>query len=366
MTRKIDEIDEIEPTIDRIAPLKAFLSNEDAGVDAIMTKLRGCYVGSKRDDDVAGQMKRLIRSALKKRYPKRPESDDNRKAGVGFVVTGGSGSGKTEALERLLVDHPAFPGYGIVGSGCTFVSVLCPSPSTLAQLGNETLIALGYPPDKPLPEAVAWNRVRKILKRRRVMFLHYDDVHNVLQQKDANPKELKKIQATFRNLMASRIWPVQLVLSGTEETLDIFKKDRQFKRRLKYVVFDDLDAADDAGWIDEAFREFVKQAGLKYVEKPGKMLIERLIHAAAYQFRLGFELLLEAIETALLAKRRTVGIDDFVEAYADRTSQPDELNIFASPGWQVIDPSIIFEKENQEPEKPKKKRTKSAEVRFDR
>jgi hypothetical protein len=223
-----------------------------------------------------------------------------------------------------------------------------------------------YAPDKPLAENVAWNRVRKILKRMRVMFLHYDDVHNVLQQKDANPKELKKIQATFRNLMISRTWPVQLVLSGTEETLDIFKNDRQLKRRLKYVTFDDLVAADDAEWVGDAVKDFAKQAGLKYVEKSGSMLFERLIHAAAYQFGLVFELLLEAIEVALLAKRRTFGIDDFIEAYADRTAQPDELNIFESPGWQVIDPSIIFDKENQEKEPKTKKRGKKSEVRFDR
>jgi Bacterial TniB protein len=365
MARKAPEIDEIQP-VDRVAPLRAFLGQESARVDAIMDPLRACYARTDRDDKIDAQILRLIRSALRKRYPKRPESDDNRKAGVGFVVVGGSGSGKTAALENLLVDHPAFPGYGIVGSGCTFVSVLVPSPSTLAQLGNETLIAMGYAPDKPLAENVAWNRVRKILKKMRVMFLHYDDVHNVLQQKDANPKELKKIQATFRNLMISRTWPVQLVLSGTEETLDMFKNDRQLKRRLKYVMFGDLVAADDAEWVGKAVEDFARQAGLKYVERPGKMLVERLIHAAAYQFGLVFELLLDAIEVALMAKRRTLGVDDFIEAYADRTSQPDELNIFESAGWQVIDPSIIFEKENQEKEPKAKKGGKKAEVRFDR
>jgi hypothetical protein len=365
MARKLaPEIDDIETPVDNIAPLRAFLGQENARVDAVMAKLQACYVGSARDDAVAEHVLRLIRSALKKRFPKRPESDDNRKPGVGFVITGGSGSGKTEALDRLLADHQAFPGYGIVKSGCTFVSVLCPSPSTLAQLGNAVLAATGYPPEKPLAEAVAWDRVRKILKKRRVMFLHFDDVHNVLQ--NAHAGEITKIQATFRNLMISREWPVQLVLSGVGETLLMFKGDRQLKRRLTYVVFDDLVAADDAGWIDKAVRDFVAQAGLTYTATAGSMLIERLIHAAAYQFGLVFELLLEGIETALLAGRTNFGIKDMAEAYEDRTSQPDELNIFASSGWQVIDPSIIFAKENLEPEKPKKKRTNGAEVRFDR
>jgi hypothetical protein len=67
-----------------------------------------------------------------------------------------------------------------------------------------------------------------------------------------------------------------------------------------------------------------------------------------------------------MAKRRTFGIKDLAEAYEDRTSQPDELNIFSSPAWQTIDPSIIFEKENEEKERKPKKRAKTSEVRFDR
>jgi hypothetical protein len=302
------DIDDIETPLDNVAPLRAFLGQENARVDAIMVKLQSCYVGSARDDAVAEHVMRLIRSALKKRFPKRPESDDNRKPGVGFVLIGGSGSGKTEALDRLLADHTAFPGYGIVKSGCTFVSVLFPAPSTLAQLGNAVLGATGYPPDKPLAEAIAWDRVRKILKKRRIMFLHFDAVHNVLQ--NAHAAEIIKIQATFRNLMISREWPVQLVLSGVGETLKMFKDDRQLKRRLTYVVFDDLVAADDTVWVGNAVRAFVAQAGLKYTETAGSMLTERLIHAAAYQFGLVFELLLEGIETALLAARKTFGITD--------------------------------------------------------
>lgn len=361
MARRLaHDIDAIETPVGNDAALRAYLGQHTADVEATMAKLQACYVRTTRDDAIDEQLFRLMVSSQRRCFKNRPEGDDNRKAGVGFVITGGSGSGKTEALERLLASHPAFPGYGIVKSGCIFVSVLCPSPSTLAELGNETLVAMGYPPDKPLPEAVAWHRVRKILKKRRIMFLHFDDVHNVLQ--NAHAAEIVKIQATFRNLMISREWPVQLVLSGIEDTLLMFKNDRQLKRRLKYVVFDKLAVSDDAEWIGEAVKDFVAKAGLKYAAKPEKMLVERLIHAAAYQLGLVFELLLEGIETALMAKRKTFGIDDLAEAYEDRTSQPEELNIFASPAWETIDPGIIFEKENEEQPKPKKK-PKTSEIR---
>jgi|GEM_PF-2892857 len=347
MDKTKPEVRDMSDDYDPTSPLRTFLQQTGDRVAAIMAKLEACYVRSARDDAIAAQLTRLIINWGKKRFPKRPQGDDNRRAGVGFVVIGGSGSGKTTALETALVEHPAFPGYG-VGSGCTFVSVLAPSPCTLAQLGNATLEALGYDTEKPLPENEAWKRVRKILKKKRVAFLHFDDVHNVLQ--NANAREIKKIQATFRNLMISRVWPVQLVLSGIEEALEIFKKDRQLKRRLKYVVFDDLVVADDAAWIRDAVKAFAAKAGLKYVERPGSMLIERLCHAAAYQFGLVFEILIEAIEIAVTANRRKFTITDLEEAYADRTAQPTELNVFASPSWQTIDPSIIFRKEDEEDE----------------
>lgn len=358
MTKKQHDFDDVAEGPDPFARMRAYLQSENVRVAAIMDKLRACYIRSNRDDAVNEELDRLIESSLRKRYRNRHESDDNRKAAVGFVIVGGSGAGKTEAVERLLADHPAFPGYGIVGSGCTLVSVLAPSPATLALLGHEVLTALGYPPEEPLREAVAWNRVRKILRRRRVTILHIDDVHNIMQRYQANPKELTKIQATFRNLLISREWPVQLILSGVGETLDIFQKDRQLKRRLRYMMFDDL-AADDAAWISGVAKDFADKAGLKYMERPGSKLVERLIHAAAYQFGLTFELLLEGIEVAVRAKRKTFGIDDLAKAYEKRTSQPEELNIFSSPGWQTIDPSIIFETENDEEEREANRRKAS-------
>ncbi len=356
MNAKTKEIENIPQGPDPFERMRSYLSTEHTRVAAIMDRLRACYIESDRDDAVKEELDRLIENSLRKKYPKRPESDDNRKPGVGFVVVGGSGSGKTEAIERILADHPVFPGYGVAQSGCTLISVLAPSPTTLALLGHEVLTALGYPPEEPLKEAVAWNRVRKILKRRRVTILHIDDVHNVLQRYQANPKELTKIQATFRNLLISRDWPVQLILSGVGETLDIFQKDRQLKRRLHYVMFPDLIIADDAAWVRDVVKDFADNAGLKYVERQGAETVERLIHAAASQFGLTFEVLLDGIEVAVRSKRKTFSIDDLARAYEKRTSQPAELNIFSSPGWQVIDPSIIFETENDEDDREANRR----------
>ncbi|MBR0989108.1 TniB family NTP-binding protein [Bradyrhizobium japonicum] len=332
---------------DRLASLTSFLTVEDGRVAAVMAKLEATYVRSNRDERIAVQIKRLIKNAVKKRFKNKPLSGRNRRAGVGFAVVGESGSGKTEALEVAFAEHPAFPGYGEPGSGCILVSVLAPGSCTLGQLGYTVLEALNYDPDSDtvLRENEVWKRVRAQLRAQKILFLHIDDFGNVLHQ--ASKKELKKIRDTLRNLMISRIWPVHLILSGTDEIVAVTKGDRQLSRRLKYVVFEDLGPEDDAAWIADVVESFAKAVGLK-VAKQEEDLVPRLRRAAAFQMGLVIEILLEAITLCVEGRRRTVGRKDFAEAYAERTMQPEALNMFLSPNWMDLDPSVILEEEEEE------------------
>ena len=332
----------------RLASLTAFLTDEDGRVAAVMAKLETTYVRSNRDVRIAAQIKRLIENAVKRRFPKKPLSGRNRRAGLGFAVVGESGSGKTEAREVAFAEHPAFPGYGVPGSDCVLVSVLAPGACTLGQLGNTILEELNYETDTLLRENEVWKRVRAQLRVQKILFLHIDDFGNVLHQ--ASKKELKKIRDTLRNLMISRIWPVHLILSGTDEIVAVTKGDRQLSRRLKYVVLDDLVPEDDAAWITDVVTGFAKEVGLKLVAKPEEELVPRLRRAAAFQMGLVFEILLEAIKLCVEGRRRKIVKADFAEAYAERTMQPEDLNMFLSPNWMQIDPSIILEEPDEDEE----------------
>jgi hypothetical protein len=180
------------------------------------------------------------------------------------------------------------------------------------------------------------------------MFLHIDDIHNVLHQ--ASESEIAKVADTLRNLMISTSWPVQLIISGTDKIVDFTEKDRQLSRRLKFVAFEDIDPKADAEWITEAVEDFAKTAGLKVVFEPEDSLIERLCRAAAFQMGLIFEILLAAIEISVTAKRKVLKRDDFAAAYADRIVQPEDLNMFLSPVWFDLDPSVILKKAEDEEE----------------
>jgi hypothetical protein len=335
-----------EDISDRLAPLTDFLTDEDGRVAAVMARLETTYVRSNRDERIADQIKRLIKNAVKKRFNCKPLSGRNRRAGLGFAVVGESGSGKTEALEVAFIEHPAFPGYAVPGSGCILVSVLAPGSCTLGQLGNTILEELGYDIDADLRENLVWKRVRAQLRAQKVLFLHIDDFGNVLHQ--ASKKELKKVRDNLRNLMISRVWPVHLILSGTKEIAAVAKGDRQLSRRLKFVVFEDLVVEDEAAWMTGAVDDFAKAVGLKLDVKADEELVPRLRRAAAFQMGLVIEILLEAITLCVEKRRRKIGRKDFAEVYAERTMQPDDLNMFLSPDWREIDPSIILEEDEEE------------------
>jgi hypothetical protein len=178
------------------------------------------------------------------------------------------------------------------------------------------------------------------------MFLHIDDIHNVLHQ--ASEAEIAKVADTLRNLMISTSWPVQLIISGTDKIVDFMKTDRQLSRRLKFVVFEDIDPKADAEWIKEAVKDFAKAAGLKFVSTSEESLIDRLCRAAAFQMGLIFEILLAAIEISVTAKRKILKRNDFAEAYADRIVQAEDLNMFLSPIWFDLDPSVILKTADDE------------------
>jgi Bacterial TniB protein len=341
-------------------PFVAYMDEEDARVEKVIAPLRERYVVSARDDRVKKHLKRLIKNFLTPKNSKLPLSPGNRKPGVGFAVIAPSGAGKTTTIDHILRNHPAFPGYGVEGAYCTVLFVQAPGPCTLGQLANEALKALGYNLEKPLPETKALARARYQIEKQKIRILYIGDINHVLHQ--ANRVEIVKIADTFKNVMINKRWPVQLMMDGTLEMLNFPKGDRQFTRRLKFLRFDDISEATDGKLVADSIKDYARDAGLKLVVEPGDMLTGRLCRAAAFQMGLVFEILVEAIEVAVTARRKTLKISDFAEAYADRVVQPVDLNMFLSPTWQTLDPSVIWkdprEPEEAEPKKRSKGRTK--------
>jgi hypothetical protein len=70
------------------------------------------------------------------------------------------------------------------------------------------------------------------------------------------------VRDTLKDLMTSMDWPVQLILSGISELMPFARKDRQLRRRLRFMYLSQLTARDHSAFLDEAIQEYARVAGL--------------------------------------------------------------------------------------------------------
>lgn len=329
-------------TIDPTAKLRSFLAEEDLRIARLIEVLGARYVETDRDDVVSRAIKRLHRSACKRRFPKLPDGPDNRKNGVGFAVISESGAGKSTIIERVIRNYPAFAGFDVVGSGCPIIVVEAPSPCTLGQLALLIMEKLGYVPERDLRENVAWKRARALLKKAGIFFIWIDEAGNVLHQKGAD--EIRKVADTFRALMLRRDWPIQVILSGVSEVEDLLAIDRQLRRRVQCIAFPAIELPRDAELVEAAIADYAYAANLPVDLASDDAIVPRLCHAAVYQFGLVMEIIIEAIETCLLDGHDLLTVRDFANAYTGRTMQPVDQNPFLASAWHTVNCSVIRKK----------------------
>ena len=328
------------PAFDPTASLRASLTEDDLRSLALTETLKARYVRSDRDEEVEKALTELIKNACTRRDPRLPHSADNRVPGIGFTVIGESGTGKSRTLDHIFRNHPALPGFGIVGSGCPLISIEAPSPCTLQQIAMEFLKAVNYRPKRELRENKAWSRARDQIEPNRVMILHIGECQRVMHQ--ASLFEIKKVADTFIGLMESE--RVQLMLSGVPELEDLLAVERQLWRRLTHIRFGNISAASDGEFVEEAIRDYARAAKLKLNIANDDMLVGRLCHAAVYQFGLVMAVIVDAIKSCSMDGHDTLTIEDFANGYTGRTLQPVDKNPFIGCAWDTIDCGVIREK----------------------
>ena len=306
-----------------------------------LDRLYGTHLQTGVDTVVQNSIGRLAEEAAAAR-------DGNRTEGRALFVIGETGAGKTRIVNAALDSLPELQATQTEMATISPVArIVAPSPMTLLQLGQEILHAIGYPMQRKVQESAIWREVRTQLKLRGVRVIHIDEGQHMLAWR--NPQEMEKLANTLKNTMQRRDWPVWFVVSGLPELADFVGRDRQIQRRSEILRLAALDPAKNSKLPEWIVLELVeKHAGMTLGVKAGDgeqslvpaEFLNRLCHAAWYQFGILTELVRGAIEQALIRDPAATAVKnkDFANAYKAFSGCTKTQNVMTAQRWHEIDP----------------------------
>jgi Cdc6-like AAA superfamily ATPase len=319
--------------IDVADPIRASIRPTDAARIATMERVRAKYIRCDRDAALEEGVNFLIERLVTRKDPEAAPTDANRREGRSLVVLGESGAGKTTAINRVLRRHPAFPGYGVKGSGCLLVTVTVRGPCSLKQLGRQLLAALGYPLVADRSKDIVWEMVRARIEKLGVLVIHFDEIQNVTTT--ATVDEAIKIRNTLKSLMNDTDHPVCLIMTGLPEFRPFIGKDFQNVRRSCFIGFEPL-SGNDFETLRRTVKGLANVADLSVDPGEADDIVPRLVHASMAQMGIAIEMTHDAIDNALRRDAKTLTIDDFADMFARRTGNTSVANPFIVNDWQGI------------------------------
>lgn len=260
-----------------------------------------------------------------------------------IALIGNSGSGKTTAARHLITCHPELVLNDPASARMDVASLPVPTPATLKFVGQTTLAALGFQLRRERTAQTIWEMVKDHLHERRTLFLHYDEAQDLATHQ--TPRELISVVNTLKSLMQHPVWPVGLILTGTAELKTIINHDPQLARRVYPIEFPQLDLALDADRVQRLLNLYAQRAGLASSEDVGTTeFAARLIHASAREFGLLIELVIAALEEAMLADSETLRIEHFTVMFRKRAGCIDGLNPFVAGDFERIDSRRLLDR----------------------
>jgi type II secretory pathway predicted ATPase ExeA len=254
----------------------------------------------------------------------------------GLALIGDSGSGKTTAINRLIAKHPSLILPQQDQLVAEVVSFKVPSPATLKHVGMEALAALGYPLTRDKAAGIIWEQAKHFLKERQTLFLHIDEAQD-LSTAERSASMLSVVN-TLKSLMQNSDWPVGLILSGMPSLKAMLNADPQLSRRIRPIEFKPISVHVHEKVLKKLVHTYLHKAELAASESlSGISFHARLTHAAAHQFGLIVEIMIECIEEALRDGSPSLQREHCVSAYRLRNGCIDGLNPFVIDDFQSID-----------------------------
>ncbi|RNF36078.1 AAA family ATPase [Paracoccus methylarcula] len=252
------------------------------------------------------------------------------------ALIGASGSGKTTAVRHLITTQTDLISNDPETGRMDVASLSVPTPATLKFVGQTTLAALGFPLRREKTAQTIWDMVKDHLAARRTLFLHYDEAQDLSRHQ--TPKELNSVVTTLKSLMQHPVWPVGLILTGTEELKTIVNHDAQLARRVYPVEFPRLNPLLDTDRVIHLLSHYTERAGMSVGDDVATTeFAARLIHAADREFGLLIELAISALEEAMRAEAEKPEVIHFTHMFRKRAGCIDGLNPFVAGDFERID-----------------------------
>ena len=162
--------------------------------------------------------------------------------------------------------------------------------------------------------------------------------------------EMQAVVNTLKSLMQNTLWPTGLILSGTMALRELINLDPQLSRRLVPVAFAPITLTTHGRDVRAIVGGYAEAAGLPVEEDAlSRELVGRLIHAGANELGLAIEIVVAAIEEALLGGQASLDRGAFARAFRRRSGAVDALNPFLSEDWRAVDARLLLQTPESEP-----------------
>lgn len=307
----------------------------------LMEGVRSVYARTRRDAQLLDAYDEILEDLGERKDNKNGHCSTNRGEGNFLVVLGASGAGKTTSIRRMIDGHALSHGYTVNQAGSKVISVTAPSPANLAELGRETLLALGYPLQRNRVDGPeVWRMVRDRVRSLQILVLHFDEMQHVVQT--VHEAEMQKVRNILKGLLVDNAHPIAIVVSGTPEVIRLMHPDRQVARRGKWVELGPLSAGSDSKMIKSFVRQLAERAELKTDAVDIDRLVPRLLHAGQQQLGVVAEEIHDAIRVALRGEATQLSIEHFASAFARRTGNLAPFNPYLADRWKDIDASRVL------------------------
>ncbi len=207
-----------------------------------------------------------------------------------------------------------------------------------------------------------WEQLRGLLKAKRVTVLHFDEAQDIWG--NANQPQRRAVINTLKSLSQNKEWPFIVLLFGTEELKEMVNQDYQLGRRLKPTEIRPLKKATDATTIRSVISTYAEVAGLGTFEAVDPQSLDRFLMACCHRLGIGIDLVIGAIQQAVLRGNTQLTDRHFARGFAHTTECDAAMDPFIPDDWKTIKASVLFARqEDADEDEHDSKRERSPKLR---